>query len=461
MHLSARSPLGTSSVGECMPSLATALPLPDELARSYLGSIVRINGFRKPEDLEAYLDGVAPANRLRGRSPSQLERLSNVTGIDLPDFVRQHTMLPLRRAITGHHSALEHGSKSRPTLTLWAMQALREGIYLCPDCVVEDTEFHGRSYWRREHQIPGVFWCLKHLCALRFCRDEAALLAAPSTQLGTSITPDRKWVAGLLREGAVRRYVEICSAFLDTSKPFDAREVRRVLQRRSNLLGYRSLHAVAVGSRARPSLAEGVRRLFPIHWLQWVMPALTQATEDGAARLVDSAVWQAGSASCITYALVCSTLFESADEALGALSESKLTVSGGRATSREPDFDSAQLMALYVGNDGNFNRISVATGLKYRRIAAGMLKAGLPSLRTAHGKNLSTAVRNFLLGGASLSDACREAGVELDSVESLLRHASCHLATALRSIDRTIGSPSRRQPSEALSSTEVAAMATR
>ncbi|MBA5760942.1 TniQ family protein [Vibrio sp. 404] len=32
----------------------------------------------------------------------------------------------------------------------------------CPDCVEEDNDIHGISYYHRDHQLPGVFHCHKH-----------------------------------------------------------------------------------------------------------------------------------------------------------------------------------------------------------------------------------------------------------------------------------------------------------
>jgi len=36
----------------------------------------------------------------------------------------------------------------------------------CPDCMEADNNLHGTAYWHREHQLPGVWLCLKHGCAM-------------------------------------------------------------------------------------------------------------------------------------------------------------------------------------------------------------------------------------------------------------------------------------------------------
>ncbi|MFF3102613.1 TnsD family Tn7-like transposition protein [Viridibacillus arvi] len=38
----------------------------------------------------------------------------------------------------------------------------KENLHFCPDCLKEQIEELGEGYWKRLHQIPGIFICLKH-----------------------------------------------------------------------------------------------------------------------------------------------------------------------------------------------------------------------------------------------------------------------------------------------------------
>ncbi|TGV05075.1 transposase, partial [Mesorhizobium sp. M00.F.Ca.ET.186.01.1.1] len=40
-------------------------------------------------------------------------------------------------------------------------------LKFCPQCLRDDMEILGESYWRRLHQIPGALYCIKHLIPLR------------------------------------------------------------------------------------------------------------------------------------------------------------------------------------------------------------------------------------------------------------------------------------------------------
>ena len=88
---------------------------------------------------------------------SPIELLSCVAGLELPAFVRQHTTVPLRRGITSYRAEAEHGSpENRSMLRFTRTRLTRPGAFFCRDCVAADQDFHERSYWRREHQTPGL-----------------------------------------------------------------------------------------------------------------------------------------------------------------------------------------------------------------------------------------------------------------------------------------------------------------
>lgn len=44
----------------------------------------------------------------------------------------------------------------------------------CPLCMDSDTKDHGVAYWHVDHQLPGVFICPRHFCALQFASDKVS-----------------------------------------------------------------------------------------------------------------------------------------------------------------------------------------------------------------------------------------------------------------------------------------------
>ena len=137
--------------------------LPEEFALGYKGRVMAFNGMTDPKlAMDALMEWSGNAGTSR-RNFSTVELLAAVAEIDVAQFVRAHTALPLRRAVVAALQGVEHGCTSQRSL-LWSM-ALREtrpGAYLCTQCVEEDLAFHGVPYWRREHQMPGLYSCTKH-----------------------------------------------------------------------------------------------------------------------------------------------------------------------------------------------------------------------------------------------------------------------------------------------------------
>ena len=131
--------------------------LPEEFASGYKGRVMAWNGMTDSNvTMDALMKWSGNAGTSR-RDLSTVELFAKVAGVDVAQFVRAHTALPLRRAVVSTLSDVEHGCPSHRSL-LWSM-ALRDtrpGAYLCTQCVEEDVDFHGLSYWRREHQLPPM-----------------------------------------------------------------------------------------------------------------------------------------------------------------------------------------------------------------------------------------------------------------------------------------------------------------
>ena len=247
-------------------------PFPEELDRGYLGRVKRINAAiseKNAVELMSIWAGVADKTR---REVSCLELLSKVAGVDVSMFVRQHTILPFWRGISALQPHLLHGNEQmRSLLRSTGMRLARKGAYFCAECVNEDQNFHGQSYWRREHQIPGMLWCLKHATPLKYTKDESAFLLPPATQLENCQSVDEEqWIKQAFNNKAIHRYQEICSNLLNTRKPFDVRYVLVKLKEKASEFGFPTRR----GKVNTLLLSDAVIYVFGRTWLGSVMPAL-------------------------------------------------------------------------------------------------------------------------------------------------------------------------------------------
>jgi hypothetical protein len=97
-----------------------------------------------------------------------LIEISQFSGISIPTLVKQHTHLGYKWFVhgTNYERNIEEYMSLPTDPTNSSLLLPSESPHLCPQCVSEDMDFHGISYWRRVHQLPGVDHCVKHMTPL-------------------------------------------------------------------------------------------------------------------------------------------------------------------------------------------------------------------------------------------------------------------------------------------------------
>lgn len=231
--------------------LIRPIPFPEELERGYLGRVMRINGVKDVKETVAQMTAWAGFTNKSRREHSTLELLSMVADMDITSYVTLHTTLPLRRGITSYQPDLPHGCGSNRSM-LWTtgMRMSRPGAYFCRECAHEDMNFHGQNYWRRDHQIPGLLWCPKHLTPLRYLGNESAFLLPPIAHIKDANVVDAEWAEEIQRNETIQKFLDICNALLDSKSPYDVKTVRDVLRSKASEFGFQDHTAVQILSPA-------------------------------------------------------------------------------------------------------------------------------------------------------------------------------------------------------------------
>lgn len=410
-------------------------PYPEELDRGYLGRVMRRNGSATEKDAVTLMSiwaGVADKSR---REMSCLELLSKVAGTDVPIFVRQHSLLPFRRGITSYQPDLLHGGEQQCSM-LWStgMQLARTGAYFCAECVREDQEFHGQSYWRREHQIPGMLWCSKHATPLKYTEDESAFLLPPAVQLQHCQSVDEQWVKQAFNNKAIQRYNEICSNLLDTRKPFDVKHVSVTLKEKASAQGFQT-HGGKVKS---PLLSDAVINAFGRKWLATVLPALTDKPEGVHLSQMDGVLYLKTSASSVSaYVLAFAVLYESVYMALNALQSSAVSISISRQPSAQ--FTRDELLDAYIQERGNYSTIASSLSVSKPTLAFKLATIGLPNLIQKANQSAFKAVFAFYVEKQSLQASAEKGNISIEAMEDLIRNASSDLTRALQAMQRPSG----------------------
>lgn len=352
------------------------------------------------------------------REVSRLELLSKVANLTVMDFVLRHTTLPLRRGITSYQADLPHGSDQNKRI--WWSTAMREsrtGAYFCEHCAREDIGFHGRSYWRRSHQIPGMLSCPVHGIPLNFCQESSAFHQAPSSRIGKSESVEAAWAQEVMGNETIARYLAICDGLLDCRRPFAVKHVRAVLSQQGASLGLR----ISTNKANQPLLSDKLIEQCGRYWLALVLPALAKKPDKVPLTKIDGVFYLTNSASTsFAYILAFASLYDSADHALNALVGPLLNKEKDRerrCIAIEPD----TLMSAYLCAGGNYAKTAKQLGIAFASAASRLRALGFPNMVDTTGRCTQKALSAFFKKGCSLQRSAEVGGVSTTELEEALR----------------------------------------
>jgi hypothetical protein len=410
--------------------------LPEEYAPGYKGRVMRFNGMADPKlAMQSLMKWAGHAATSR-RDFSTVELLAKVADVESAQFVRAHTVLPLRRAVVAVLPQIEHGCSSQRSL-LWSM-ALRDsrpGAYLCTQCVQEDIGFHGMSYWRREHQLPGLYSCTKHGQPLGYVDAPNAFLHPPSTFYESHHALNARWVMKLERSGPLQRYLSITADLLARAKPLDERDVSRAAKARATQL---DLHT-GRGVVERRLVSDLINKHFDSAWLASVMPGLVDKPTGEFLSSVDGALsGKRMGISSTVYALVFATLFESSDDAINAmLAQTPSDPARARGSEASIEVTGEQLRDAYVESRGCYSTVARKLGMSSYAARRRLQEEGLPNLGGTASQAVSNALAAVFIDGSSIDQASKACNVDRADLERLLIQSAGPFRAAMTAIWRS------------------------
>lgn len=389
-------------------------PLPDEMDVGYLGRLLQMNGVGSER---AFVELARDYGNQAGEY-SMADLLTDVAGVSLQNFVMQHSTLPLRRAITSHRPDVEHGFlKGKYLLSSFCRHIAQQGAQYCLECVQADQAFHGFSYWRRTHQLPGVTWCAKHRTNLWRASGREPFLMSPAKSGNSAVQLQDDWIEQAKANPFIDRAMEICSGLIDRTTPLSVRLVSRLLKRRAAEKG---LQSSQYKNGRKPLLSDLVIERFGREWLSTVIPSFADKQHGELLHQLDGVLYLANSASSvIAYVLAASVLYDSADEALNALVGAESASFPVRLVKRLPH---DQLVRdAYIAGKGSYSETAAIIGHNVTSVTLRLKSLGLPNLAGRHAEGVSSALIAFLRDGDSLADSASRAGIPISLLESVMR----------------------------------------
>lgn len=142
--------------------------LPGEIYQWWLERVRILNNYQSIQAIHRDLRDIAFCV-----NPSSTDHFHKtaaaVTATDYSDFIEQHTLVPF--LLLPNKSA--YFRSGRWIASPWNYQNdsvshVLSAAKKCLTCEEIDRQKLGFTYLRRDHQIPGVMWCLIHQCPLEW-----------------------------------------------------------------------------------------------------------------------------------------------------------------------------------------------------------------------------------------------------------------------------------------------------
>lgn len=261
---------------------------PEELIAGYWPRAARLNGVPEQRTIQGFKEAFLESPWAAGFGAANINRIAGIAAVEWPELIQQHTMLPYQWAVSREGTVdRQHFDRDARVISRMAFTVPREGAAFCPCCVEEDVAFHGFSIWRREHQVPGAYWCLKHEHALVALSGSAALamLCSPASHLASGEHSAPKWVATARLSSPIRRVLEIESFFLERRTPLAADHLINVARVRAAEIGLRT-----DGFGSGPLLSDLARDKFEHAWLAASFPSALNPIPNANCRYIDLAI---------------------------------------------------------------------------------------------------------------------------------------------------------------------------
>lgn len=424
--------------------MITVAPLLDEPAIAHEWRRMHIVGCRSRSDHLHQLRDELGVKLAVSNDVSRLHLLAMASEIETTDYAHRHSMLASLRVTAFSGEAQLHGASDVQFYnSKLGMRLQRDGGYVCSDCIDEDlASEHQISWFRRAHHLIGVDWCHKHGGLLHRVDSPTPFDGLPHIWRAEGLTTRlTSFCDQLPPDGFLRRYVDISVGLLARHRPVSCLALNQLISDRAKLIG---LRGSKVGQRTLAS--DRLLDLADENWLQRHVVGIESKQRGVRFSRVDLIVTRhVTPAPGDGYALLLSTVYETAEDALGVLVQADDEERGGQVAPRGTvvkrygdEFWQPPVWGAYVSSNGSFSAMSDKLNVSRNYLATEMMKIGLPSLSGIHTNQRWEALLSFVAGEA-LDVACKLSAVDFQTVENLVRTCIARVATAAATVGRRVG----------------------
>lgn len=405
--------------------------MPDELIVGYLGRIGAVNGIRNESELRTVLRKSYKQQNGQDSDGSLIEHLAQLSGMNTYHLACHHTLIPLFRAVASHLNDHLHGDPSDfGLIAAHAPRLIRRDLQLCPDCMREDIDYLGFTFWRRSHQLPGIDWCEKHATALHSIGKHSNLLKQPHNVeegLGSNAIQLDKSTE---ENAVIYRYSELVKIILDFKSPIAPEAISASLAEKARQKG---LRITPTGSRA--VLSDIIPDYLPTAWMKRHFPSLLQKKPNEFLYEYDGVCMTGGKArSSTSYILAAAVLCNSIQDGQKLFSDAINAPACKKKTSGSTKpISIRRIKSAYVECNGIMKQMANTMPSNYRSLLAASKSKGLPGLAGASLETLK-ALQDFYDKKAPLQEIISRPGIQVATFSEILRNAATPHSMLLSSI---------------------------
>lgn len=262
----------------------TAQPMPDEFCRGHIGRLRQLNFFNSSID---YLKSVSLLYReSHGKTGTTrpLVAVASLNKIPVHSYILLHTLLPITNLIVKGGELDPDMILSNYTASAYGLSKTHQGGYFCDQCIREDIDFWGYSYWRRSHQIPGVHCCEKHnLHPLRHAPSIVAFDYSPDFWSSDKKVKISIYADQFRESSSIQRYGAALQSILDNHIAWDIKHIRSQLEERLKLPEFENL----ISKIDRVPLSDILLERYPSKFLDEMISTFIYKCDDFKYPLID------------------------------------------------------------------------------------------------------------------------------------------------------------------------------
>jgi len=303
----------TRRVPAALPMLILPKPVEDEFVLGYIGRLTHVNLSSSCFETMCRLDqDYTPLRGQYYQAESHLDALALTSGKTVGELIRYHTNFDAEGLTPDVVARWLYCLMRRRKVSKQYPES--KPPYLCRECIPQQVRDVGFSFWHRQHQLDGLYWCPVHRTALLAVDDwltkDALIPVATAASVRTPTTAKDFDTYPVLQS-----FCEMMMGFLRHPLWMSVARIEDCLRRRAVERGL-SLGAGDVAREPNDSLLlnDLAFNECPAWWLDEVF-GMRKATADKSRIALNSVFSGGGFAPPVSYALAIALLLSPRERA--------------------------------------------------------------------------------------------------------------------------------------------------